>query len=72
MEIKTIQSRSSRPRKSQNLVVHADSTKETLEKIIISKDEGRIEVEIRHIVRVHARDFEAIKNSFEEWARQWE
>lgn len=38
----------------------------------ISKDEGRIECEIKHVVRVHAKDFQAFQNSFEEWARQWE
>jgi len=40
--------------------------------IKISKDGGRVEVDIKHVVRVHARDFEALKNSFEEWAKQWE
>lgn len=36
------------------------------------RQEERIETEFRHIVRIYARDFEAVKNSFEEWAGQWE
>lgn len=36
------------------------------------RQEERIETEFRHIVRIYAKDFEAVKNSFEEWAGQWE
>jgi hypothetical protein len=32
----------------------------------------KIDVEIREIVRIHPRDFEALKNSFEEWAKRWD
>lgn len=35
-------------------------------------NDARVEVEFGHIVRVKPCDFEAIKNSFEEWAVQWE
>jgi hypothetical protein len=38
----------------------------------IIREEERIEVRFEHIVRIHARDFEAIKRSFEEWAEEWE
>lgn len=36
------------------------------------KDEEKVEIEIREIVRIYARDFDALKKSFEEWAKQWE
>ena len=38
---------------------------------IIPLDE-KIEVEIREIIRVRPQDFSALKNSFEEWAKNWE
>lgn len=31
----------------------------------------KIDVEIREIIRIRPADFEALKNSFEEWANQW-
>ena len=34
--------------------------------------EDKIPVEIREIVRINPRDFAALKNSFEEWVRQWD
>lgn len=33
--------------------------------------EEKIEIEFRVLKRVYARDFVAIKKSFEEWSRQW-
>lgn len=36
------------------------------------REEERIETELRCVVRIYARDFEACKNSFEEWAKNWE
>lgn len=38
---------------------------------IIRSDE-KIEVEIRDVIRIRPQDFEAFKNSFEEWASKWE
>jgi hypothetical protein len=38
---------------------------------IINNDE-KIEVEIRDIIRIKPSDFSALKNSFEEWASQWD
>ncbi len=35
-------------------------------------DDQKIEVELREIIRIYPRDFEALKNSFEEWAKKWE
>jgi hypothetical protein len=32
----------------------------------------KIDVEIRDIIRIKPSDFSALKNSFEEWAKQWE
>lgn len=37
----------------------------------ISQDQ-KIDVEIRDIIRVRPQDFSALKNSFEEWAKQWD
>lgn len=39
--------------------------------IDISNDQ-KIDVEIRDIIRVRPQDFSALKNSFEEWAKQWD
>ena len=40
--------------------------------IIIERDDEKIDVEIREIIRVRPSDFGALKNSFEEWAHTWE
>lgn len=32
----------------------------------------KIEVELRHVVRVAPKNFDALKNSFENWAAKWE
>jgi hypothetical protein len=32
----------------------------------------KFEVEIRHIIRIHPKDFEDLVNSFAEWANEWE
>ena len=41
------------------------------EVITIERSE-KIEVEIREIIRIYPADFEALKNSFEEWAESWQ
>ena len=41
------------------------------EPVIVISDE-KVEVEIREVIRIHARDFEALKNSFAAWSKQWE
>ena len=42
---------------------------EAIDKI---NQEEKIEIEFRFIKRVYARNFVAIKKSFEEWAKHWE
>ena len=32
----------------------------------------KVDVEIREVVRIRPQDFSALKNSFEEWAKQWD
>jgi len=41
-------------------------------KIIIERQDEKIDVEIREIIRVRPQDFSALKNSFEEWSKTWE
>jgi hypothetical protein len=53
---------------SQNIQPKPDKFGES--EIIIPLDE-KIEVEIREILRVRPQDFSALKNSFEEWAKNW-
>jgi hypothetical protein len=38
---------------------------------VVPTDE-KFEVEIREMVRIRPKDFEALKNSFEEWRNKWE
>jgi hypothetical protein len=38
----------------------------------IERSDQKIDVEIREIIRVRPCDFEALKNSFESWAAQWD
>jgi hypothetical protein len=40
--------------------------------IIVEREDEKIDVEIREIIRVKPQDFGALKNSFEEWAKTWE
>lgn len=40
-------------------------------KIVIIRDDEKIEVEIREIIRVKPQDFKALKDSFEEWSSLW-
>lgn len=40
-------------------------------KIIVERLDEKIEVEIREVLRVRPKDFDALKNSFEEWANMW-
>jgi hypothetical protein len=35
-------------------------------------DDQKIPVEIKEIVRIKPQEFAALKNSFEEWAKQWD
>ena len=39
---------------------------------VIERLDEKIEVEIRELIRVRPQDFKALKESFEEWALQWE
>lgn len=41
-------------------------------KPVVERADEKIEVEIREIIRIRPQDFSALKNSFEEWANQWE
>jgi len=56
MEGENLQSRFDQPRESE---------------IIIRNDE-KIEVEIREILRIRPQDFQALKSSFEDWANNWQ
>ena len=38
----------------------------------IERYDQKIEVEIRHIVRVRPEDFKAVRDSFEDWALKWD
>ena len=40
--------------------------------ITTERIDEKIDVEIREIIRVRPQDFSALKNSFEEWAKNWE
>lgn len=42
------------------------------EKITTERQDEKIDVEIREIIRVRPQDFSALKNSFEAWAKTWE
>lgn len=44
---------------------------EVVEPKVVPTDE-KFEVEIREMVRIRPKDFEALKNSFEEWRNKWE
>jgi hypothetical protein len=52
-----LQQRASKPRKSEDLEYIQDE---------------KIPVMIKEIVRIHPKDFSALKSSFEEWSKQWE
>lgn len=57
MDRQDLQPRVSKPRESEDLKYIEDE---------------KIPVMIREIVRIHPKDFSALKNSFEEWSKQWE
>jgi hypothetical protein len=59
MENKNVLKGTGKQRKSENI------------KYIPIKEEEKIEVEFRITRRIYARDFLAIKTSFEEWASSW-
>jgi len=40
--------------------------------IKIERQDEKIDVEIREIIRVRPQDFAALKNSFETWSAGWE
>ena len=40
--------------------------------IVVERSDEKIEVEIREIIRVRPQDFSALKNSFEDWASNWQ
>lgn len=42
------------------------------EDIKIVPEEEKIEFIIEHVIRIYAREVEACKNSFEEWADKWD
>lgn len=54
----------------KDLLTRLDKSGES--EIIVERDDEKIEVEIREIIRVRPQDFGALKNSFEEWAKEWE
>lgn len=39
--------------------------------VIVVREDEKIEVEIREILRVRPQDFGPLKNSFEDWANSW-
>jgi hypothetical protein len=41
-------------------------------KEIYVREDEKVNVEIREIVRIRPQDFQALKSSFEEWARTWD
>jgi hypothetical protein len=53
----------------QNLQSGSDQQGQS--EIIIRNDE-KIEVEIREILRIRPQDFQAHKSSFEDWANNWQ
>ena len=59
MESKNLQPGLTKPRKGKALKVITDYDR-------------KIDVEIRDIIRIKPQDFSALKNSFEEWAKQWD
>jgi hypothetical protein len=42
-----------------------------VEPVTIREDE-KVTVEIREIVRIRPQDFQALKSSFEDWAQTWD
>lgn len=66
MEGADIQPRTRKSRKSKALTINLKN-----EPVIIPVDE-KIDVEIRDVIRIRPQDFHLIKDSFEEWAKQWE
>jgi hypothetical protein len=54
---KNIQPRSSEPGEGKDIIYQFDE---------------KIPVELRQILRINPRDFAALKNSFEEWSKQWD
>jgi len=48
-----------------------ESETEIKDEIKYKEDDRKFDVEIREIVRIRPVDFEALKNSFEEWSAKW-
>lgn len=65
-----LQSGNIQPIKSKVVKIHHKGLP-LIEPKVIRTDE-KFEVEIRELVRIRPRDFEAFKNSFEEWRDKWE
>lgn len=54
----------------KNICARLDQSGES--EIIVERQNEKIDVEIRDIIRVRPQDFAALKNSFEEWAAKWD
>lgn len=55
----------------ENLLARFSKPREG-EDLKYERDDEKIDVEIRDIIRIKPQDFAALKNSFEEWAAQWD
>lgn len=55
---------------SKNLLARFSQSGESA--VITERQDEKIDVEIREIIRVRPQDFNALKLSFEEWASLWE
>lgn len=71
MDRQNLQPRSRKQPPGKALDLRGEQPKKKEEEIKYIRDD-KIEVEIREIVRIKPQDFAALKNSFEEWASQWE
>lgn len=49
-----------------------DTNKIDISEPIVERQDQKIDIEIRDIVRVKPQDFWAVKNSYEQWAQQWD
>jgi hypothetical protein len=59
----------------KNLLARSDQPEESApikEQLKYVRDDRKFDVEIREIVRIKPVNFEALLNSFEEWAKQWQ
>ena len=63
-----IKAKKSKPLPVDDIVSVEDFKQDT---VYIREDE-KVNVEIREIVRIRPQDFQALKSSFEEWAHSWD